>query len=279
MVTQVALQAGFRSYTALVQAHKHPFFQIILPSRGVLDLEIDGRGGRIEGDRAAVIGTGDRHAYSAMTGANRFLVLDVFDPARMPADKNSRDLLEKLAERRYLALTPAAHSLVGYAEQTFACSGATAPDTSHLAALWLPLLLEALSPKARPADRAVQALARAKTFIDRFYDQPIRTPDLARIAGLGASRLHELFQVRLETTPHRYLMDVRLRRALALLETTQLSIAEIAARTGHADQSALTRHLRRSRGITPAAYRQALGPAAQASVETAHSCGESVKRH
>lgn len=279
MVTQVALQAGFRSYTSLVQAHTHPFFQVILPSRGVLDLEIAGRGGRIEGDCAAVIGTGDRHAFSAMTGANRFLVLDVTEPARLPANPATRDLLEKLAERRYVALAPAAHSLIGYAEQTFACSGATAPDKSHLTSLWLPLLLEALSPEPRAAGRAVQALARAKAFIDRFYDQPIRTADLARIAGLGASRLHELFQEQLDTTPHRYLMDVRLRRALALLATTQLSIAEIAARTGHADQSALTRHLRRTRGVTPAAYRQAQGPAAQASGETAYSCGECVKRH
>ena len=45
MVLQTALDIGFRSYTLLVQAHTHPFFQIVLPSRGVPELDIAGRGG------------------------------------------------------------------------------------------------------------------------------------------------------------------------------------------------------------------------------------------
>ena len=270
------LEAGIRSYTPRAQAHTHPFFQIVLPSRGALDIEIAGRNGRIDRDWAAVIGAGERHAFSAVAGANRFLVLDVGRPERMPADVP--DLLARLAERRYLVLTPAAHQLVGYAEQTLACSRPAAAGEGRLTALWLPLLLEALSPEPSPASRPIRALARAKAFIDRFYDQPIRTADLTRIAGLGASRLHELFQEQLGTTPRRYLADLRLRHALALLATTRLSVAEIALRTGHADQSALTRQLRRARGVTPAAYRRAAGPPADAGAEFAYSGGETVKK-
>ncbi|PZF97446.1 AraC family transcriptional regulator, partial [Nonomuraea aridisoli] len=53
-----------------------------------------------------------------------------------------------------------------------------------------------------------------------------------------------------------HLAQVRLRHALTLLETTALPIAEIAARTGYYDQSALTRHLKAAHGVTPAAVRR-----------------------
>lgn len=273
-----ALNVGFRSYTSLVKAHTHSFFQIVLPSRGVLELEIAGRGGRVDQDCAAVIGAGDRHAFSATAGTNRFLVLDVTEPERMSA--GTANLLDSLSERRHVTLIPAAHYLIGYAEQTFACVQSDTPNNGRLASLWLELLLEALSPESRlKRDRPTRALARATAFIDRFYDQPIQMVDLTRIAGLGASRLYELFLERLETTPRGYLEDVRLRHALALLANTQLSIAEIAVRTGHADQSTLTRHLRRTRGITPAAYRRTWISRLAASGDVAHSAGETVKKH
>lgn len=273
---QPALKVSIRSYTSAAQSHTHSFFQVVLPSRGVLDIEIAGRGGRIDRDWVAVIGAGERHAFSASEEeANRFLVLDVSEPERA---SGTSELLGRLAEQRYLALTTAAHLLVGYAEQTVVCSNSPESDNGRLAALWLPLLLEALTPEPRPLDRAVRALARTTAYIDRFYDRPIRNSDLARVAGLGASRLHELFQEQLGTTPRRYVADLRLRRALVLLATTGLSVAEIAVRTGHADQSTLTRQLRRARGVTPAAYRRTAAQSAGHGGEIAYSTGESVKK-
>jgi len=52
------------------------------------------------------------------------------------------------------------------------------------------------------------------------------------------------------------LMEMRLDAALDLLANTELPIADIALLTGHADQSALTRRLRQSRGITPLRFRK-----------------------
>jgi AraC-like DNA-binding protein len=277
MVLQTALEIGFRSYTSLVQAHTHPFFQLVLPSRGALELDIAGRGGRVHGGCAAVIGAGERHAFSAAAGTNRFLVLDVSAPAWTPT--STRNLLDKLSERRYVTLTPAAHHLIGYAEQTSARSRSATRHEIRLTSFWLELLLEALSQQSwLTHDRPARSLARAKAFIDRCYDQPIKMADIARSAGLGASRLYELFQEHLRTTPRSYLAEVRLRHVLTLLANPRLSIAEIAVRTGHADQSTLTRHLRRAYGITPAAYRREIVSRAIAGGETAKSTGDEVKR-
>ncbi|WP_425995657.1 helix-turn-helix domain-containing protein [Caulobacter sp. DWR1-3-2b1] len=50
--------------------------------------------------------------------------------------------------------------------------------------------------------------------------------------------------------------DARLRAAQRLLSDTRLSIAEIAVRTGHWDQSALTRRMRGALGVTPGVWRK-----------------------
>jgi AraC-like DNA-binding protein len=183
-----------------------------------------------------------------------------------------------LSERRYVNLTPAAHHLIGYAEQTFG-SARSAKRDSRLTSFWLDLLLDALRQQSElTADRPTRSLARAKAFIDRYFDQPIDMANVVGVAGLGASRLYELFQEHLGTTPRGYLAEVRLRHALALLANTRLSIAEIAVRTGHADQSSLTRHLRRACRITPAAYRRGLVSHGDAAGGSAQSAGDQVKR-
>jgi AraC-like DNA-binding protein len=265
----------FKSYSALTEAHAHPFFQIVLPCCGVLELEIEGRGGRIDAGRAAVIGAGEVHAFSAHPTTNRFLVLDVV--ASTVASRSSKDLLDKLAERRYVTQLPAVHHLVAYAEGTAASGWCTQDNTRHCE-LWLDLLLEASSQESgRTRVGSSTTLTRATAFLNRSYQQRVRMADLARVAGLGASRLYELFQLHLGTTPRNYLADVRLRQALELLAHSNLSIAEIAVRTGHADQSTLTRQLRRKHGITPAAYRRALLHTTQGG-ESAQNIGDCAKR-
>ena len=266
---------SFKSYSALTEAHSHPFFQIVLPCRGVLDLEIAGRGGWIDTGRAAVIGAGEVHAFSARPETNRFLVLDV--EASTVASRSSRDLLEKLAERRYVTQLPGVHHLVAYAEGTAELGWCAEANTRH-GGLWLDLLLEALSQESgRACTRSSATLTRATAFLDRSYHRRVRMADLTRVAGLGASRLYELFQLHLGTTPRNYLADIRLRQALDLLANSNLSIAEIAVRTGHADQSTLTRQLRRRHDITPAAYRRALLHGTQGG-ESAQNIGDCAKR-
>jgi quercetin dioxygenase-like cupin family protein len=45
--------------------HAHGFDQIVLPRRGVLEMEIDGKGGRVDPGRAAVVPPGVSHAFAA----------------------------------------------------------------------------------------------------------------------------------------------------------------------------------------------------------------------
>jgi AraC family transcriptional regulator len=99
-------------------------------------------------------------------------------------------------------------------------------------------------------------LARAtEALSDRLNEEP----SLDEIAALvRLSKFHFLRAFRMSTglPPHRYLMNLRVARARQLLETTDLSVTEIAGEVGYDDPGYLARLFRRRFGTTPARYRR-----------------------
>jgi AraC family transcriptional regulator len=83
-----------------------------------------------------------------------------------------------------------------------------------------------------------------------------RVADLARSAGLSASRFGRLFREATGTTPAAYLRALRMTRARILLERTSLSVAEIMTQVGARDPSHFSRDFRREHGCSPRALRQ-----------------------
>ena len=232
----------FRSYRAVTERHRHDWWQLVLPVRGVLDMEVDGRAGRVLPCQGALIPASIDHAFQA-EGENRFLV----------ADSVSVPLGDRLADRfhrqAFFPVDPAIRALIDYRTAT-----ETGPEQ---AGYWCALLLAALGngtdrardPEERGVDRAV-ALMRAR------LGETVTIGMLAEVSGLPAHRLTQAFRRRHGESPYAYLMQLRLARAQALLAGSDLPIGEIAYRTGFADQSALTRQMRRAGFESPAAYRR-----------------------
>jgi AraC family transcriptional regulator len=80
--------------------------------------------------------------------------------------------------------------------------------------------------------------------------------ELAANAGLSPYHFLRAFKSAVGVPPHRYQMQLRMNRARELLETTDLSVTEIAAQVGYDDPSYLGRLFRKHFGTTPAAYRR-----------------------
>jgi AraC-like DNA-binding protein len=89
---------------------------------------------------------------------------------------------------------------------------------------------------------------------DRFADD-LGADDLARAVGLSRFQLYRQFLERYGVPPSAYQRQVRLREARRRL-AAGVAIAAVAAETGFADQSHLTRWFRRTYGITPRVYQQ-----------------------
>ncbi|RZF31757.1 AraC family transcriptional regulator [Paraburkholderia sp. UYCP14C] len=102
---------------------------------------------------------------------------------------------------------------------------------------------------------ASPAIARVRDLLHEHLDGNLGLDELAEAAGIDRFRLTRLFQRAFGTSPHAYLVRVRLRAARRLLATGRTP-AQVAAEVGFADQSHLGRWFRRAYRMTPAAYRQ-----------------------
>ena len=102
-----------------------------------------------------------------------------------------------------------------------------------------------------------RAVRLAREFIEDNAHKDLKLKDLALEAGLSPFHLARTFKSSVGIPPHAYLIQARVRKAKALL-TGLKSLAQIAAETGFADQSHLTREFRRQVGLTPGGFRKNL---------------------
>lgn len=123
--------------------------------------------------------------------------------------------------------------------------------------IWL-LLLEELKNtqiKASPnknKDRILTMLA----YIQENYEKKLTLQDIADASAVSTRECLRCFQVSIRQSPMEYLMEYRLQAAAKLLETTNLSISEIALQTGWGSSSYFTKMFHKLRGKTPNAYRK-----------------------
>ncbi|OOV90509.1 helix-turn-helix domain-containing protein [Pseudomonas sp. MF4836] len=240
-----------RSYSGQVELHEHDFHQIVLPQSGSMDIEVDGRGGKVDGSQGVVIAAGARHTFLA-NRCNSFLVLDVLTQGAQ-GPKSAAPLLEPLSDKRFFAVRPDIRHLLDYASS----NGAGLISSPGMVEPWSRLLLcSLLQPDVAPNHPGQFILARAQAYIERHLSTPMTVRDIARNAGTSERRLYVLFGQHLKTTPFAHIAMLRLNLAIDLLRQTSLSIIEIAHRAGYADQSALTHALKKARNLTPASVRK-----------------------
>lgn len=99
-------------------------------------------------------------------------------------------------------------------------------------------------------------LARVQAEMRARLGEALGLDELGRVAGLTPFQLIALFKRGTGLTPHAYLTQLRLARAMEQLDAGR-PIAEAALNAGFYDQSALHRHFRRVHGFTPMQYRRA----------------------
>ncbi|MER7282815.1 helix-turn-helix domain-containing protein [Dactylosporangium sp. NPDC000244] len=87
-------------------------------------------------------------------------------------------------------------------------------------------------------------------------DEPLTVEDLARRANLSSRHLARHFRAATGTTPLRWLLTERIRRAQELLEHTDDGLDAIAAATGLGTAATLRRHFHRVVGVAPGEYRR-----------------------
>ena len=118
-------------------------------------------------------------------------------------------------------------------------------------------LLESLSDDAYTAPPANTPLVRASHRLAAEHD--VRIADLSESLEICPYAFTRTFAREFGMTPRSYRRQARLQRAMSLLAADGCSLSQIAAASGHFDQSHLTRNLKRETGFTPLEFRIAAG--------------------
>lgn len=108
--------------------------------------------------------------------------------------------------------------------------------------------------RRRPGRSSSRANVRhAVAFLEEHHDRPITVGEIAAVASLSEYHFMRSFRAETGLSVHRYLTQVRIRRAKALL-ARGVSAAETALNVGFFDQSHLINQFRVHLGITPGSF-------------------------
>src|SRR5215218_712952 len=110
----------------------------------------------------------------------------------------------------------------------------------------------------RPLPSAAgDGLAATRAWMQDRLSEPLSVEEMARHAGYSARTFARRFRAETGTTPLQWLIGLRVTEARRLLEATDASIEEVAARAGFGGAVALRQHFARVVGTSPTAYRRA----------------------
>ncbi|KTD23382.1 AraC family transcriptional regulator [Legionella lansingensis] len=223
---------SLRSYKTESASHSHEFAQIVLPIRGSLELEIEGRGSQVKDGIGAYIATNSRHCFAGSQD-NLFLVADL--PKQSPELKPF--VYVTATVKKFICFT---HSYLQTTQD---------PLTDYLL---YQLMVNVLSPSSLLSHRSVQL---AKEWIAKHLAAPMDISKLARHCCLSKSQLQRRFKEETGLGLAEYWRIKKLEYAQMLLSKAKLSIEEIAFEVGYENLSAFSRRFTKFFCMTPSQWR------------------------
>ena len=96
-------------------------------------------------------------------------------------------------------------------------------------------------------------------YIEEHLDGSPSLEQMAATAHLSVYHFARQFRAATGLPPHQYVISRRVERAKQLLQEGDLSLAEVAAAAGFADQSKLSHTFKRVVGVSPRQFRRSAG--------------------
>ena len=129
--------------------------------------------------------------------------------------------------------------------------------------LSLAIFMEIIAELCRSAEAAEKPVVSefligdAIRYMHEHLDEPIEVNGLPRVVSMSRRNFFRHFRNATGSTPREYLRDLRMHRALDLLRRTDLSVTEVALKSGFCDGNYLCRLCRELTGMTPRRFRAA----------------------
>jgi len=129
-------------------------------------------------------------------------------------------------------------------------------SASFLAYQFVMTLAEELLPGGKSAATSTpDFIERVTTYTMNHLHEPLGVEDLANIAQFSRFHFSRIFKKSYGTTPSKFIHNMRIKRAIRLLQTERISIKEIADRCGFSDTSYFCKVFRKEFNISPERFR------------------------
>lgn len=266
-------RSGRRLFAA---PHVHEYFEILLCREGEFRLEAGDAQARLRTGDLAIIDPMEVHSTHALSaGGNAYMVLK-FVPELMYSAEQPLYELGTLAA--YMRLR-ASHRLVFPAEQVRQSGmdgimerifseyrakefGYALSVRAEIMRLFVKILRDwhATGAPDLPDAESMAQLQRAYEFIEANYAGEVTLAAVARHCNMSYTAFSRFFSRHAGRSFTEALLMTRIKKSMRLINSTELSITEIAARTGFSSTSHYIRCFKSVTGITPLKYRKAERP-------------------
>lgn len=116
-------------------------------------------------------------------------------------------------------------------------------------------LLHRSAALSRPYKKPTASYRMILDYIQSHYAEDLSNHSLAEIFNYHPNYIGQLITKCTGVPLHQYLLKVRIRQALYLLQTTELPVAEIAQQVGFQNASYFSQYFKKCTGYSPSAFR------------------------
>jgi len=130
-----------------------------------------------------------------------------------------------------------------------ACKGLVLELLAHLCRNYVTQTIPERDSRRRKKD--LDRLNTVLNYIEKHISEPITNAQLAKLACLSEDRFCHVFSSGVGKPPLQYINDLRLKKALGLLESGEHTVTEVAESIGFRDYNHFGRLFRKRYGCTP----------------------------
>ncbi|RZL18805.1 MAG: AraC family transcriptional regulator [Pedobacter sp.] len=120
----------------------------------------------------------------------------------------------------------------------------------------LALLYTLSKYKATETDPQMKLIAKAKFLLQESIDSPVNLEEMVNELPMGYSSFRKAFKKLVGISPNQYHLDLRLDKAKDLLNSTNLTINEVAYKTGFSSIFYFSRLFKKRNGVPPKYFRK-----------------------
>jgi len=230
---------SIRSYSTKPISHSHDYNQLVLPLRGVINIQVGRFNGKVAPGECVVVKAHEQHLFTADSDA-RFVVVDM--------DSLPSNIL--LAQRIVFATNKSLKSYLTFIESQLENKINTQLEATMFDMFYLLLAEQLILPKVDSRIGSTIAL------IEKDIAENLQIKHLSKSAFLSETQFKKLFKEQTGLSVMKYVTKLRMEKAQALLTHTDYPLQIIGEKVGYQELSAFSRKFSQYFGLSPAKFKK-----------------------